>query len=82
MLPALQVVTTVIVALAMVPAVAHALELPGKKRLSRDAYLTAQPIYYPGFTFVGGSAELLGMLCTLWCPRSRRVELTKKRLGA
>jgi hypothetical protein len=65
MLPAIQVVTTVIVALAMVPAVAHALELPGKKRLSRDAYLTVQPIYYPGFTFVGGFAELVGMLCTL-----------------
>jgi hypothetical protein len=65
MLTALQVITTVMVALAMVPAVAHALELPGKMRLNREAYLTVQPIYYPGFTFIGGFAEAAGMLCAL-----------------
>lgn len=32
----------------MAPALAHAMEYPGKMRLSRDAYLTVQPIYYPG----------------------------------
>jgi hypothetical protein len=63
-LSALQVVTLVLVALAMAPAVAHALELPGKMRLSRDVYLQVQPIYYPGFTFVGGAAEILGLLST------------------
>jgi hypothetical protein len=41
MLTALQVVTLMLVALAMVPAVAHTLEFPGKKRLSKDAYLLA-----------------------------------------
>ncbi len=44
----LQILTTVLVAVAMAPALAHALEYPGKMRLSRDAYLTVQAIYYPG----------------------------------
>ena len=33
--------------------VAHALELPGKARLSREEYAVVQRIYYPGFTVVG-----------------------------
>jgi hypothetical protein len=37
-------------------AVAHAAEFPGKRRLDRDAYLTVQRIYYPGFT-VGSISE-------------------------
>jgi hypothetical protein len=57
----LQILTTVLVAVAMVPALAHALEYPGKMRLSRDAYLTVQPIYYPGFTIAGGIAEAGGL---------------------
>jgi hypothetical protein len=64
MLPIAQVVTLSIVAIAMACAVGHALELPGKLRLSEDAYRTVQPIYYPGFTLVGGFAELVGMLAT------------------
>jgi hypothetical protein len=32
---------------------AHALEWPGKLRLSREHYLAVQPIYYPGFTYSG-----------------------------
>jgi hypothetical protein len=48
MVTTLQVITLMLVALAMAPAVAHALEFPGKKRLSKDAYLTVQGIYYPG----------------------------------
>ncbi len=49
----LQVLTVVLVALAMVPALAHALELPGKMRLTKDAYFAVQRIYYPGFTIAG-----------------------------
>jgi hypothetical protein len=37
----------------MVPAVAHAFEFPGKKRLDRDNYIAVQTIYYPGFTMLG-----------------------------
>ena len=64
MLKALQVLTVIMVAVAMALALAHALELPGKMRLSKEQYLAVQPIYYPGFTF-GGAAEPLGILMTL-----------------
>ena len=43
---------------------AHALELPGKLRLSKEQYLEVQPIYYPGFT-IGGIAEPAGLLVLL-----------------
>jgi hypothetical protein len=62
MLPTLQIVTLVLVALAMACAVGHALELPGKMRLPKETYLAVQPIYYPGFTIVGGFGEFAGML--------------------
>jgi Domain of unknown function (DUF1772) len=58
---ALQVFSVVTVAVAMALTLAHALELPGKRRLTREQYLVVQPIYYPGFTF-GGIAEPLGLL--------------------
>lgn len=61
----LQILTTVLVAIAMAPALAHALEYPGKMRLSRDAYLTVQPIYYPGFTIAGGVAEAGGLVASI-----------------
>jgi hypothetical protein len=38
--------------------------LPGKMRLSREAYLTVQPIYYPGFT-IGAIAEPAAIVATL-----------------
>jgi hypothetical protein len=53
MLHAIQIVTTLLVALAMAPAVAHAFEYPGKRRLDRDRYVAVQAIYYPGFTLLG-----------------------------
>lgn len=34
-------------------ALAHLLELPGKKRLGREDYLVVQKIYYPGYTIAG-----------------------------
>jgi hypothetical protein len=57
----LQIATVLIVAIAMATMLAHALELPGKLRLSKDEYLAVQKIYYPGFT-VGGAAEPLGLI--------------------
>jgi hypothetical protein len=48
----------------MVPAVAHALELPGKMRLSKDAYFAVQRIYYPGFT-IAGIAEPASVISTI-----------------
>jgi hypothetical protein len=49
----LQVLAVILAALAMVPAAAHALELPGKMRLHRSEYIAVQSIYYPGFTLAG-----------------------------
>ena len=57
----LQVVTLLIVAIAMATMLAHALELPGKLKLPKDEYLAVQKIYYPGFT-IGGAAEPLGLI--------------------
>jgi hypothetical protein len=34
---------------------AHALALPGKLRLSKEACFAVQPIYYPGFAIAGTS---------------------------
>lgn len=49
----------------MALALAHALELPGKMRLSKEAYLAVQPIYYPGLTIGGSIGEAGGMLALL-----------------
>jgi hypothetical protein len=57
-------VTVLIVVMASIPAVAHALELPGKMRLSKDEYAMMQRVYYPGFTFAG-LAEPAGIVMTL-----------------
>lgn len=50
-------------AVAMAPALAHALEVPGKLRLARDEYLVVQRIYYPGFT-IAGSIEFPSIIVT------------------
>ena len=60
----IQIVTITLVAVAMTPPLAHAFEFPGKVRLSRDAYITVQMIYYPGFTLLGVS-EPLGLLAII-----------------
>jgi hypothetical protein len=57
----LQIVAVLLVAIAMALSLAHALEYPGKLRLTKEKYLAVQPIYYPGFTF-GGAAEPLGII--------------------
>ena len=64
MFDVLQVLSLILVVLAMVPALAHALELPGKLRLTKEAYFAVQPIYYPGFT-IAGIAEPVAIVSTL-----------------
>jgi hypothetical protein len=69
MFRALEVLTVVLVALAAALSLAHALELPGKMRLPKEAYLAVQRIYYPGFTIGGGLGEPGGTIATallLW----------------
>src|SRR5215831_5426822 len=60
----LQVITVLLVAVTMALALAHALEYPGKMRLSKENYIATQSIYYPGFT-IGGFGEALGLLASL-----------------
>lgn len=60
----LQVVAVTLVAGTMALALAHALEFPGKMRLSRAKYIATQSIYYPGFS-VGGIAEPVSVVATL-----------------
>src|SRR5436309_861963 len=62
MFPALQVISTVLIALATATAVAHARKLPGKMRLAGDNYLAVQTIYYPGFAISGGIGEAGGLV--------------------
>jgi hypothetical protein len=64
----LHVLAITLVALAMAPAVAHALELPGKVRLPKEAYITVQQIYYRGFTIagVGEFAAFIAVALLLW----------------
>ena len=50
---ALKIAALFVVAVTMALSLAHALELPGKMRLTREQYLAVQPIYYPGFTYAG-----------------------------
>src|SRR5262245_39617865 len=52
------------VSIAMAMALAHALEFPGKIRLSRTDYETVWEIYYPGFTY-GGASEGTALLLML-----------------
>lgn len=59
-----QVVAVFLASIAMSLALAHALELPGKLRLSKENYIATQTIYYPGFT-IGGIAEGLSMVAAL-----------------
>jgi hypothetical protein len=60
----LQVLTVMLTAFTAVFVLAHAFELPGKKRLNRDEYFVVQRIYYPGFT-IGGFAEIGSLVAAL-----------------
>jgi hypothetical protein len=65
MLRAWQIVTILLVSIGMALSLAHALELPGKRRLPRETYVAVQSIYYPGFTIAGGFGEFGAMVATL-----------------
>jgi hypothetical protein len=60
----MQILSILLVGIALAPAFAHAFEFPGKKRLERSAYVTVQSIYYPGFTLLGIS-EPSGLIAVL-----------------
>jgi hypothetical protein len=60
----IQVVAVFLASIAMSLAMAHALELPGKLRLSKENYIATQTIYYPGFT-IGGIGEGVSMVAAL-----------------
>lgn len=64
MLTILQFITVCLTTIALSTSLAHALELPGKMRLEREAYVATQSIYYPGFT-VGGLAEGFAIIAAL-----------------
>jgi hypothetical protein len=53
MIRAMTAISLFLVVLTVATSLAHALELPGKMRLSREQYLAVQAIYYPGFTYAG-----------------------------
>lgn len=61
----LQILTTLLVAIAMGLSLAHALEFPGKRRLAKEAYYATQPIYYPGFTIGGAVGDFGGLIATI-----------------
>jgi Anthrone oxygenase len=63
-LPILQIIALVLIAVGLSLSLSHALELPGKLRLGRDAYVAVQSIYYPGFTVGGIFGEPGAMLAT------------------
>ena len=68
MVPILQVITLVLVAVGVSLTLAHALELPGKMRLGKEDYVAVQSIYYPGFTigaFFGEFGAIIAALVLL-----------------
>jgi hypothetical protein len=69
MLTVLQAIATGLTVVVLSCSLAHVLELPGKLRLPREAYVMVQSIYYPGFTLAGLSEPLailvMGLLCLL-----------------
>jgi len=68
MVPVLQVITLVLVAVGVSLTLAHALELPGKLRLRKEEYVAVQSIYYPGFTigaFFGEFGAIIAALVLL-----------------
>ena len=59
-----QILSVVFAAIGMGLALAHVLELPGKRRLDDVTYRRVQTIYYPGFTIGGALGEPGAMLAT------------------
>lgn len=65
MLPVLQIIALVLVAVGVSLTLAHALELPGKMRLRKEEYVAVQSIYYPGFTIGAFFGEFGAIIVTL-----------------
>ena len=65
MIEFLQILTILIVAVLLATTLGHALEMPGKMRLDKQTYFATQAIYWPGFTVIGGTAEILSIVTTL-----------------
>ena len=65
MVQTLQILSIALAAIGMGLSLAHALELPGKRRLDEPTYRRVQTIYYPGFTVGGALGEPGAMLATL-----------------
>ena len=57
----LKLVALLLVVATMISSVAHALELPGKLRLTHEQYFAVQPSYYPGFTIIGAIEQLAAL---------------------
>ena len=55
---------SVLPVVAVTAALMRVLELPGKLRLTREAYLAVQRICYPGFTIASGFGEGLAPTAT------------------
>jgi hypothetical protein len=64
MLLALKILCLLLVGVTAALSLAHALEWPGKMRLTREQYLAVQPIYYPGFTYAG-ICEPIGVIALI-----------------
>lgn len=65
MLLILQIAATFLVSIGWALSLAHALEMPGKLRLGKEAYVGTQTIYYPGFTIGAAFGEFGAILVTL-----------------
>ncbi|HJR21305.1 MAG TPA: hypothetical protein VJ822_06775 [Dongiaceae bacterium] len=65
MVPILQIIALVLVAVGVSLTLAHALEMPGKMRLGKDNYVAVQSIYYPGFTIGAFFGEFGAIIVTL-----------------
>jgi hypothetical protein len=58
-------ISLVLAAIGVGLSLAHALELPGKRRLDRESYLAVQTIYAPGFAIGGFLGEAVAIAATL-----------------
>ena len=63
-LKAVRFISLFCAALAFGLAIAHVLEIPGKRELSGPEWLKIQHTFYGGFAVVGGLAEILGLIAT------------------
>jgi hypothetical protein len=58
MIVTLELVSLFLVVATVIPSAAHALELPGKLRLTQEEYFVVQAIYHPGFAVISAAEPL------------------------